>query len=742
MWYQSLAVAYSDKFNALGDLDALDHALKFHLLALELTPESDPNILVAKSNLSVIYMSRFGRLGNKADLDASLDYDLAVIKTASPDDPALPQYQQNLSLTYMAYFERFGEPEALRLSMEWITSAVKNTKPSDPALPSRQRHLASAYTNMFQRFGNKDDLISALHHAQLSLKITPPADLIECQSVLALAYRASFHATSNLSHLEKAIQLQRSIIDLIPASDPRLPSCFSNLADSYTARFRRLEDFGDLEFAMEYRTAAVESCPPNHPSLADYQHGLAHSYLDSYIMLQDPIYAENALECMRESLSNTPPDHRRKLSLEETLGTCYYQVYVAKNRLADLEKAIEIKQSVLDRTPSDDPDLAAAYFLLAKSYAKHFSVTNDPKSLSCSLLNHTKALELTHPTYPDHANFAYNLGIAYSLSYDETRNESDLIHSLSHFKLAATSSGSSSYSYWAATYWGTLALKHSLVPSALEAFTIAFDILPELIWIGSSMTVRHEYLSNYKISVAASAAAVAAVKAGEPERAAEFLEQGLGVTYRQMLQLRDEASEELMQKHPELAKRLREISAELYRIEESPFSTAENIDGVKPDLKSYHLLAIERADLIARIRALEGFKNFLLPPRFTDLAIAANKGPVIMVYTSEWGAHAIIVLSQPHRHARAVALPGVTPKSTEGVLAKLKEALRAKRIRSRCSEDVDLDENADEGEERGIKNVREDKPVMAQLLFKEVLDWLQTFVVEPIFQALKEVSKS
>ena len=68
-------------------------------------------------------------------------------------------------------------------------------------------------------------------------------------------------------------------------------------------------------------------------------------------------------------------------------------------------------------------------------------------------------------------------------------------------------------------------------------------------------------------------------------------------------------------------------------------------------------LAREWEDLVAQVRELDGFEDFLRPPRLETLLPAAERGPVVIVNVSRWRCDALIVRRD---EVTARELPGLT----------------------------------------------------------------------------------
>ena len=84
--------------------------------------------------------------------------------------------------------------------------------------------------------------------------------------------------------------------------------------------------------------------------------------------------------------------------------------------------------------------------------------------------------------------------------------------------------------------------------SLLRAYSVAINLLPELAWIGLSLTRRYSELKRGADVVREAAAA--ALDSGLPETAVEWLEQGRSIVWGELFQLRS-SYKELSSAHPD-----------------------------------------------------------------------------------------------------------------------------------------------------------------------------------------------
>jgi hypothetical protein len=217
---------------------------------------------------------------------------------------------------------------------------------------------------------------------------------------------------------------------------------------------------------------------------------------------------------------------------------------------------------------------------------------------------------------------------------------------------SATTSERLSIAWWWATFartWDhpstTLAYQNTL--SALQnALTGAFAVQwqPSTIGrLGSKIHIPLDYAS-YQI------------ERGQLELAIETIEQGKTLIWSEIYGLRT-SSGRLRTVNPELADRLATVSQDLVAINASILADRalgvsrldeegdhEHMDTFSPLFKKQRRLLHERQEIVAGIKALPGFENFMEAVRFRILQNAASRGPIIVINHSHWRCDILIVL--------------------------------------------------------------------------------------------------
>jgi hypothetical protein len=217
-------------------------------------------------------------------------------------------------------------------------------------------------------------------------------------------------------------------------------------------------------------------------------------------------------------------------------------------------------------------------------------------------------------------------------------------------------------------------MEAGLVGEAVEGFAVAVGALDEAAWRGLGRTDQERILGRYE-SLARDAAA-ATIRTGDAGRALELLEQGRGVMLAQVIGDRA-AHDRLREAEPELADRLSEVHDGMDAADRIDLhdSLAGGVDQARR-LDHRHTLARQRRDVLAEIRELPGFADFLLPPRAAGLLSAAEDGPVAVVNVSRYGCDALLVTPADVR-----VLPlELTSAAAQDQADRFADALRAKDV--------------------------------------------------------------
>ncbi|KAH8981664.1 hypothetical protein EDB92DRAFT_1936994 [Lactarius akahatsu] len=196
-----------------------------------------------------------------------------------------------------------------------------------------------------------------------------------------------------------------------------------------------------------------------------------------------------------------------------------------------------------------------------------------------------------------------------------------------------------SMEWWWATFartWAhsstTLAYQNTL--SALRSILVA-GLTTRLLYpffgcLGPRLHIPLEY-SSYLI------------ERGQLELAVETIEQGKVLIWSEMFGLRS-STRQLRRANPNLADRLAHFTQALEAINTPISADQGGPDAFSPAFEELQRLLEGRQEVIQKIRALQGFANFMKANTFRTLQFAAAQGPIIIINHCHWRCDVLIVL--------------------------------------------------------------------------------------------------
>ncbi|MFI7060574.1 CHAT domain-containing protein [Kribbella sp. NPDC050124] len=145
-------------------------------------------------------------------------------------------------------------------------------------------------------------------------------------------------------------------------------------------------------------------------------------------------------------------------------------------------------------------------------------------------------------------------------------------------------------------------------------------------------------------------------------------------------------------------------------------------------------------DVLAEIRALDGFADFLKPPRLDALRLAATGGPVVMVNVSQWRSDALIVTEGGV--LPPLELPEASQQRTTEWAARYLEAVH--RFQLAEQETYEAQRRFREGDQSpaafqefhaAAQRLHTERLLM-ETVVTEVLDWLWAAISDPVLTHL------
>ncbi|KAI1073051.1 hypothetical protein LB507_008941 [Fusarium sp. FIESC RH6] len=692
----SVLASYLDiRYEATDRLEDLDKAIQYAEMATFL-PCDDSTLSLRLTNLAAFAGSRFQRKGSTKDLDYALEVSRRAI-AVQPDDPLdLSRSFSGLAAFLGMKFKRFSKKEDVDDAIQAAQKAVDLTPEGHEDRHGRLNDLANRLGERFQHFASAEDLSRAIELLEEALKwkgVLSNHDVAVCSSNLSLNLYNRFKSNLSIDDLDRALELGKKAVALgLSEGDRDVSSYLNTLASVRNERFTQLGDLQDLDGAIEHAAMAVQRTPRNHPdivirimnwgcwlrargertgSLDDVTHAidvmekalkalpsdhafraallneLAHSYSVRYTRTSSISDLELGVMYGKEAFEFEPRDEHRWsiiINVYATLLGSYSDVTRSADHLA---KAIEILSLAIEDTPISRQDLPSQLCNLGNLHGRQFWMTGSKQDLDNAITATEKALDGIPDDNIARANLMVNLGTWLTERYNLLGREEDQHRVLSLYEEGTDiATAAPSVRVNLARKAGTIYASCLSWDKAYSVFGKAIELLPSVSLRSLKDTDKQDKLGD--LFGLASDAAAASLSAGKsPYHALQVLERGRGVIAGILMDLRGDPAD-LQREHPDLAKEfitLREQLASQVNASDS-VTSIDHVASWDDQIRKRRVVDQDLNDLIQKIRAKPGFKNFLLLPSENDLLEAAEPGPIVIINTSRYRCDAFLIESQ------------------------------------------------------------------------------------------------
>ncbi|KAJ7625754.1 CHAT domain-containing protein [Roridomyces roridus] len=680
------------------------------------------------------YMFRFYAEHNPQDLDAAVKANQESVTMVPPEDPLHAIFLQNVAVTLQERLAIKETAEDYNAAIQSLQEAIRLTPEWNSTRASFLKDLADIFWTRYQSWQDLKDLAATLQNFKEAADISAFDSQLkemraECLDGLGKAWRARFTRLRDLKDLDTAQQKLKESVALTPDSDPTKPARLQTLAEILGDRYKWQKKPKDIHAAIENHRKAIKLTPEDDPGRAITLEAAVQTYLERYEALGDQKDLDIALELYHESMELIPPDDSNIGLFHGQLAELLLARYKKSGNLNDLEVSLQMYQEIVDSMDETHRDKLMLMSALSHCFESRFDKTGDLRDLESSIQICQEVVDKMLPQNTSAADYLNALASALAERYERTKNPADLDAVNMYYAASLKGTIKPEAAWTQATYWASFLNKFqpSNLPTAYEA---AFNLLPDIMWIGNSISVRHEAIRRIDIGKVTSTATKSCIDSLLFTSAIQILEQGLATVFQQILQLKPDVTGV----DPLKAERLKQISVELYS------SSAKGLE-----------LVIERDELLEDIRKEHTY--FLRPKPYEILRQAAQGGPVIILNSHEKGCDALIILN-PTSEPLHIPLPNLTSdllKSQRGVLKILLQkcniGIRGGGSTSSKIFDVLKSHGASLKDHlkpkfsaRGTRlDAHQEGPmiVSTQQAFADMLNWLWTEIVRPVYQVLE-----
>lgn len=633
----------------VGEPKDLEDSIDYGQQALALSAEPDQR---AKSlgNLGGALGMRFEYSGNMEDLEASIKYFHEILRIRPVGHPSRHRPYNDLANSMRMRFRETGDMDDLAKAVDFSREALAACPLEDQERPMIIGNLVGILLTRFTQTGSMVDLEESIDLSRQALDMQPPghSDRPLTLGNLPVALLLRFGETGRMDDLEDSIQFFRESLELFPEGHPDRTMALSNLASAILTRFQQAGRIEDSDEGIDMLRQTLPLLPDDHPYRAESMMNLAAAILQRFEVAPSAQALDEAVDLGQQTLDALSPEHTYRASVLHSYAGALAKRFQLSGQLEDLEKAIALHEEVLTLWPSGHPERSNSLKDLASALVQRFEHSGGNDDLDKAFKLVSSAEEELTPDNPKHTEIRLALAsVLLKLHGTDTFN-SERLHKAFDFLAKATSHSSASVKsrFTACLEWIARAREYqdsSLIP----AYAMSLTLLTRFLLATPSVELQHKFLRSTSTipKTLASDAAAAAVGAGQLATAVEFLEQGRSMLWSEMRNFRPPL-EQLREVSPALADELRELTSQLEHQATSFEATStlnESPVPLETRQKNHRVLSERVDDLLARIRKLEGFADFLRAVPFQTLRTAAAEGPVVVINISQYRSDAIIV---------------------------------------------------------------------------------------------------
>jgi len=767
----NLSVALVERFDTYRDPGDAQEAVAAAQEAVDRTPAADPDRAARLANLGNALAARYERGGYPHDRQQAISAHRQAVRQAVDTDPERAGMLANLARALLLTPVP-GIDDAVRSRMDDIAEAVtaarvaaEATDPASPAMPGRLAVLGTALAARFELSGDGPDLHDAVDTLRTAHHFAggDPAVTI----TLAAALTTLYNLTGQPGTAHEAIGVLHGHADIAPG--PLKAAVLTNLSAVYLARFEQAGAPGDLDAGLQAARLADQYRSPDDPARAAALVNLGSALVRRFAVSQALGDLDEAIGVLRATLPLGTAGPADSAGAHGNLAVALYERFSAAGQAADLDSAVEALGQALSMTQAGsaenlmyrgnlgvalmlrfehqnttaDIDAAIGEFRAvaaasagaeaATPYA-NLGLALRMKAIAAGSADFAAAIEagrkplvLVPESSPDRAMYLANLGDtlwhAYQADKGEDRDEAarpGMEEALDTLLAATRVPGAPLvHRLIAAEAAARRAADEGMWRRAHEAFSVSLPLLPQL----AAHPVAHRpdvarLLMRWQ-DLASDAAACALLN-DQPQQAVDFLEQGRGLLWASVRQVRADA--ELARAHPGLAAELAEARAALAAAGQPaifpalrPARAGQPVPGGQ-ETPGNRVPALEQQleDVLRQIRAEKGFSRFLETLTSDDLIAMADNRPLVLLNVSRYGSHALALTSAG---ITQVPLPEADPVTVAEQAVTFLRALLSYDARPANQQTVGA-------------------WVTLQDTLSRVLDWLWRAVAEPVLTTL------
>ncbi|WP_007513563.1 CHAT domain-containing protein [Pseudofrankia saprophytica] len=648
----SLAETLRFQFRETGTEDVLDRAVEIGWQALRAIPRNHPGWPLLLAGQASVLTSRGVRADDVGDLDSAVDLAREGSAALPPGHASQPEVLLALAEALHYRFRRVGDAADIDDAVAAAGGAATAAPATHAEYATVQASLGEMLMTRFQWTGSVADLERAVDAVRRAAETLPANHHARAQvsSNLNLVLGMRFARFGNLADLDAAVDAGYTAVAATEPDHPQRPFWLANLANALLSRFRQVNSLSDLDAAIAASDQSLASLPAEHPSRVLVLVNLTQALVSRYERTAQAVDIDAAIDAGRAALVGIPDDHPERPKVLAALSAALTTRFHESADAADLVAAAETARTAVAALPKDHPDRIVALTNLGVALTARFEHDRNMTSLDEAILVDRQVIAAVPADHPNRATALFNLGSNLELRFAETGNQADLDAAIdAHREAAGMATASAIIRLSAAVAWGLAAANRNRWSDAAAGFGAGVELTARVAARGLDRSDQEFLLGE--LGGLASEAAGCCLRAGLVTRAFELLDQGRGVLLGQALDTRTDLTA-LQERHPDLASQFVALRDEIDRADPATLAGSMSADGSSlmdgAEMARWSLALRREAAagferIVDEVRSMPGFGTFLRPLTVSELAVAAEQGPVVAVTVSQFGAHALIL---------------------------------------------------------------------------------------------------
>jgi len=676
--------------------DPSDVLAGLHELAAE--DPHDLEVLLAAAELLSDRADRRTGTAREADLAASIALLHRCVPLVPPGRYDRWRVFNSLGQRLLTVAQGTDSPEPVAESVLAFREAVAATPHGDSMRQVNQFFLAVQLGEHFARSGDRAAPVEAVQVAREGYATVPPGNELRpmFRTALITSLRHLAGATAQVEPLQEAVGLAREALSEAGSTSDRAGAQF-DLVRALQALYDATTDARLLVEAVDLSEQCLAATPRRDPEFTTRRTRLASAVRLLAQDRRDPDLMHRAIDLMRATIETPSAADEHAGTLIDLIQSLASLHTMTDDPLA-LRDAELTARTALAAAPDPGPWRTQAQLALAETLLYRSSV--DVRGADAVALHEALGLfqHVAAATPPDHGERGDRLWLLGVTLRDLARHGGGDTAAWQRqarhvFAEAASAAGPPNMRIKSFQHLGAMEAALGDPHASLAAYEAAVALLPQLTpdWL----SYRGNITELRQIEGLPDGAAAAALELGRPERALELLELSRGILHGRALEARDLRL---------LRHRSPELHAEFLRLRTALNAGARGGNGGIDE---------NWADLMGRIRSLDGMAGFLRAPSVQALRRHAEQGPVVVVNVSARRCDALILRADAEQPVLTVPLTGLTLADVVAQLLRLSGAVFA------APNDPSLLTRRD-----------------AQRDLDEILRWLWDRVTSPVLDAL------